>query len=173
MVLTTTMIKTTMRRRLMLTRRTRTTQRHRVATMRRRTTTMVTADYPAVHDNGSDAGSGADDVEVVGVTGSDLNEMMAHSCFTIGFRRQVRMSVQFTDEHGSVSANICCEPCLDGNGHSPECEANTRRAWRLRQQDRRQEQRQRRRAATTTTTPGPTRGGAVAGASAASVWLSM
>jgi len=41
--------------------------------------------HPAVHDNGSEARSGAgeDDVKVVGVTGSDINEMMAHVCFTI------------------------------------------------------------------------------------------
>ena len=58
-----------------------------------------------LHDNGSGAGSGNDEVEV---TGSDLNEIMAHYCFTIGCRRQVRMSVAFTDKHGSVSANICC-----------------------------------------------------------------
>ena len=64
MVLTTTMIKTMMRSWVMLTRGTRTTQRHRVATRRRRrtTTTMAAAtEHPAVHDNGSDARSGADE----------------------------------------------------------------------------------------------------------------
>ena len=62
------------------------------------------------------------DVEIVGVTGSDINELMAHVCFTIGCRRQPRMSVRFTDTHGTANANICCEPCLDGDGHSAECD---------------------------------------------------
>jgi hypothetical protein len=108
-------------------------------------------------EDGSDAGSTAGEVEVTGVTGSGINELMANCCFTIGCRRQVRMSVQFTDEHGYVSANICCEPCLNGQGHSPECEANTRRSWRIRRPERRQAQRSsaRLRPATTPSTTEP------------------
>ena len=72
--------------------------------------------------------------------------------------------MRITDTHGTVNANICCEPCLGGDGHSPECEAVASAVWRQQRQERRQEQRQRRRA--TTTTPGPTRGGGGGGGSA-------
>ena len=85
---------------------------------------------------------------------------MAACCFTIGCRRQVRMSVRFTDEHGPVHSNICCEPCLNSNGddHSPECEAVAAAALRQQRRERRQEQRERRRGGKTTD-EGPARGG--------------
>ena len=56
------------------------------------------------------------------------------------------MSARISDGHGTVTANICCEPFVDGDGHSQEREAAASEAWRQRRRERRQEQRQRRRA---------------------------
>ena len=132
----------------------------------------------------SEAGSGGDDGvggvtgAVVDLSGDDdevgsgsgavvdlaLGRMMAACCFTIGCRRQVRMSVRFTDEHGPVHDNICCVPCLHSNGgdHSAECEAVAAAAVRQRRRERRQELRERRRGGKTTD-EGPARGGGGSG----------
>ena len=54
----------------------------------------------------------------VGVTEGDINELMANVCFTIGCRRRPRIQM------GAV-ANICCEPCLDNDGHSHSRECHS------------------------------------------------
>ena len=95
---------------------------------------------PPVLDNGSEAGSDADEPEVTGVAGDELNRSVAAVCTIVGCCRPSRMTAQFFDESG-MHTGICCEPCVIGDGHTAECDASSA-AWRRQRQQRRQQQRQ-------------------------------
>ena len=83
--------------------------------------------HPAVHDNGSEAGSGADedDVEVTGVTGDEINNLgWALVCTMVGCRRPSNLTTEFYDEQGRCSTDtICCYEGVTGEGHTAVCDA--------------------------------------------------
>ena len=75
-------------------------------------------------------GSG-DESEVGSTAGGELETSRArlgtldptHVCFTVGCRRPARLRLRSADARGPVHTDVCCEPCLAGDGHSPECDA--------------------------------------------------
>ena len=75
--------------------------------------------HPPVLD--SDA---ADDVEVIGITGGELDPAVAAVYSVLGCCRPSRLTTDFYDDHGAVTTDtICCFECVTGDGHSDECDA--------------------------------------------------
>ena len=105
---------------------------------------------------------GSDDESDVGSTaGGELEALepdsvldSTHVCFSVGCRRPARLRLRSADARGAVHTDVCCEPCLAGDGHSPECDAAATAAAaasrRLRR-ERRHEWRSRQRSDTTRT----------------------
>ena len=69
-------------------------------------------------DDGSTAGSGADEPERPDAISDELSRAVRSVCTIVGCCRPSRMTAQFFDENGMHTDTICCEQYVTGEGHT-------------------------------------------------------